>query len=174
MSKAKTLVSVKQTSSGVDALSKAFEKLKRSAIYVGIANDSSKNSRKDSSIKNADLGWIHERGSPASNIPARPFLEPGVLSVKDDMKSGMQAAARAMLDGNESEAEAILQRNAMRAADAVRNYVRKNNSSFAPLAPSTLAQRLRKNKKAGGGSGITILMDTQSLTRAVDGVVVKE
>ena len=174
MSKAKTLVSVKQTSSGVDALSKAFEKLKRSAIYVGIANDSSKNDREETPIKNSELGWIHERGSPSSNIPARPFLEPGVLSVKDDIKKKMEMAASAMLDGNESEAEAVLSSIASDSAEAVRNYVRKNNSSFAPLASSTLAQRLRKNEKARGGSDITILMDTNQLLRAVDGVVVKE
>ena len=29
-------------------------------------------------IGNASLGFIHEYGSPARNIPARPFLIPGV------------------------------------------------------------------------------------------------
>lgn len=50
-------------------------------VLVGITKDT--NERAEGNIGNAALGYIHETGSPVSNIPARPFLYPGVKGSQD-------------------------------------------------------------------------------------------
>lgn len=49
-------------------------------VLIGIPMSTTE--RPDGEITNAELGYIHEYGAPEANIPARPFLIPGVESVK--------------------------------------------------------------------------------------------
>lgn len=162
--------------SGMKALEKRLKEMQTTAAYVGIANDSEKNQRKDGEpITNSDLGFIHEFGSPVNGIPPRPFLVPGVMSRKAEIKAELKSAAELLIKGEEEQAYKILERTAFKSADAVRSYVLKNQGSFVPLSPSTISAREKKIAKVGGQAGkITILMDTNQLMRAVDGVVVKE
>lgn len=171
---AKTILSVEHKVKKSKDLKKAFEDMMRSSIYVGIANDSSKNSRKDGApITNAQLGYIHERGSPAANIPPRPFLEPGVKSAKEKIEKGLERAAKMAISGDEKGFEAQMERVALSSASAVKGYMR--SGEFAPLSETTVRKRLEKIKKSGGtGSAIKPLIDTASLLNAIDGVVVKE
>ncbi len=176
MSKAKPIVTVSHSVRGSKAFEKALKEMVKTAAYVGIAKGSERDTRSDNSgIANSDLGFVHEFGSPAAGIPARPFLEPGVESVKEQVKEKMGEAAKAMLNGDKNGFEGTLTRMATDAAEAVREYVKDNQGTFEPLAASTKRARERKIKKVGGSAGdVKILMDTNSLMRAVDGVVVKE
>nr|DAV51111.1 MAG TPA: virion morphogenesis protein [Caudoviricetes sp.] len=170
---AKTILSVEHKVKKSKNLKKAFEDIMRSSIYVGIANDSSKNGRKDGAPTNAQLGYIHERGSPAANIPPRPFLEPGVKSAKEKIEKGLERAAKMAMSGDEKGFEAQMERVALSSASAVKGYMR--SGEFAPLSETTIRKRLEKIKKSGGtGSVIKPLIDTASLLNAIDGVVVKE
>jgi hypothetical protein len=56
-----------------------IEQLTKSELFVGIPEDS----LRDTDITNSALGYIHEFGSPANNIPARPFLYPGIEKATD-------------------------------------------------------------------------------------------
>lgn len=47
-------------------------------VLIGIPEDYELNLRSDSNLNNSEIGYIHEYGSPATNLPERPFLEPGV------------------------------------------------------------------------------------------------
>lgn len=172
--RSKPILSIKHEVSGSKALEKALAEIKRTAIYVGIANDSEKNKRKDGApITNAQLGFIHEFGSPAANIPARPFLVLGVESVKDKIGADLGKAAKAALKGNESEFNERLTKTATDAAVAVRLYVK--NGDFVSLAPSTIKARQKKIDAVGGeGNTIKPLMDTNDMISAVSGVVFKE
>lgn len=49
-------------------------------------------------ITNAELGYIHTYGAPSRNIPARPFLVPGVESERDRIAAILKAAAIKALD----------------------------------------------------------------------------
>lgn len=171
---AKTILSVEHKVKKSKDLQKAFEDMMRSSIYVGIANDSSNNSRKDgASITNAQLGYLHERGSPAANIPPRPFLEPGVKSAKDVVTKGLDRAAKAAMSGDAKGFDVQMERVALSAASAVKKYM--SSASFAPLSEQTILKRRQKIKGSGGsGSVIKPLIDTASLLNAIEGVVVKE
>jgi hypothetical protein len=71
---------VKKIVDRAEELIKAVNELTTSDVLVGIPKKN--NARRDSPIGNAALARIHEFGSPAQNIPARPFLYPGVKRIR--------------------------------------------------------------------------------------------
>ena len=85
----------------------------------------------------------------------------------------MRKAAVEAMRGNEDAFSEQMERAALGAAVAVQEYMREGE--FAPLAPSTVRQRIRKIKKLGS-TDMTIkpLIDTGSLRQAITGVVVEE
>lgn len=172
--RSKPILSIKHEISGSKALEKVLAEIKRTSIYVGIANDSEKNKRKDGApITNAQLGFIHEFGSPAANIPSRPFLVPGVESIKAELSEDLGEAAKSALKGDESGFEKRMEKASLDAAEAVKSYMK--GGDFAPLAPATIKARQKKIKAVGGvGSSIKPLIDTADLLGSISGIVTKE
>ena len=99
----------------------------------------------ETKINNATLGYIHEHGSPANNIPARPFLVPGVQSAQTKIESRLKKAANAALDGNFGNVDNELNGAGMVARDSVKTKI--NSGDFVPLAESTLKARARRGRK---------------------------
>lgn len=155
------------------ALQKALDRMKRTAIYVGIPADGDGDKRDDAPITNSELGYIHEYGSPAANIPARPFLKPGVQSAERTLKQRMRKAAEAAMSDDEDGFSDQMEKASLEAATAVQEYMR--DGEFVELADSTVRERIRKIKKVGS-TDMTIkpLIDTGSLRQAIKGVVVEE
>ena len=187
----KGLVSVRRSKSGLPQAEKIIKTLQKTAVYVGIPQDGKENQRKHESITNADLGFIHEFGSPAARIPARPFLVPAVKEQKANIRSSLQKAAKLGIEGDEKGMDRELEKLALKTAVAVPEYVTANQDQFTPLKPRTIKARQRKNdklakqydrqrkrmgidkKNLGISDKITILMDTRELLGAITGVVVK-
>ena len=90
---------------------------------------------------NAALLYIHEFGSPAANIPARPTLIPGVRKAEHRTIPALKAAARAALEGNDAKAKTELNRAGAIAVASVRNEIMFGD--FVPLSPKTVANRWR-------------------------------
>ena len=67
--KPKPIATFKHTSHAKE-LNKSLQRLQKSLIFVGIAAGSKGDSRKDGPANHL-LGFVHEHGSPAANIPAR-------------------------------------------------------------------------------------------------------
>ena len=143
-------VEVKVKSS--DAVLKALAKLKKTEVLVGIPEGST---REDTPLTNAELGFIHENGSPASGIPARPFLVPGVAHGRPEIREHLEAAVKAAYRGKARESSAELEQAGSVAESAVKKEI--STADFAPLKPSTIANRnksrgtvgKRENEKAG-------------------------
>jgi len=74
-------------------LAKALEMLGRKELIVGIPAEKNERSG-DSPIGNAAIGYIHEFGSAAQNIPPRPHLMAGVLEHKEEIIKLMRGCAR--------------------------------------------------------------------------------
>lgn len=174
----KTVVSVKRTAG--TPLNASLKELKKTSIYVGIPRGSDGDVRDDGSgILNSDLGWIHEKGSPAAGIPPRPFLEPGVESVKDVLAECMGDAITAALKGDNLRMNANLEEASHRALSAVQNYM--NTADFEPLKPATLKYRNRsrgtKSKRDGEDEGTAEnrpLINTRSLIGALLAMIHKD
>jgi len=124
-------------------ITKLVNTLTEQYIYAGVPSD--KDSRIDESeVNNAILAYINDRGSPANNIPARPFMEPGIELAKDKINAQLKKAGQYALDGKKSEMEQAFHRAGLIAQNSIRSVI---NAGIRPeLAPGTLAARRRAGK----------------------------
>lgn len=126
----------------VQEVLKALGGLTTKAVFVGIPDEHA--GRREGEISNAALGYIHENGAPEVNIPARPFLLPGVKAVQTETIAGFKRAAGFALEGREGAVERELHRIGLTAQNSVRGVI---SAGIAPeLAPSTIKGRLRRVK----------------------------
>lgn len=157
------------------------------SVLVGIPEDESQ--RKDDEeqqgpINNAMLGYIHEHGSPINNIPARPFLIPGVENAQEKIEDRLKQAAIAALDGAFSKVDQSLNSAGVVARDSVKSKI--NSGDFAPLADSTLKARARKGRKGAeeeiasrlagnkpSNDNVKPLIDTGQLRNSINYVIRK-
>lgn len=145
-------------------------------VMVGIP--ATRNSRKGEPITNAALGYLHEHGSPVRNLPARPFLVPGVQNAQDKIASRLGKATVAAVEGKRDVMFRQLNSAGMEAMNSVRRKI--TEGPFAPLAPSTMRERLRKlygttaltqDQIDQGFKDIRPLIDTGQLRRSVTYVI---
>jgi hypothetical protein len=145
----------------------ALEYLRGSEVLVGIPDTKAERRDEDAEeINNAALGYIHNYGAPEINIPARPFIEPGLEDAAKPINSHLLAAGQQVMNGKKDRAEAELHAVGLVAQNAVRNRI--NEGPFKPLAPSTLKARRKR-----GRTGERPLIDTGQLRNAISYVVRK-
>ncbi|MGI4812807.1 MAG: hypothetical protein ACRYG5_06510 [Janthinobacterium lividum] len=117
-------------------------------------------------ITNAQIGYIQETGSPAQNIPARPFLVPGVVEIQAQAADILAKGAKGVLDGAQPSIDAALTSAGFVAESSVKEKI---NSNIQPaLAESTLAERRRR-----GVTRENTLVDTGQMRNAVTHVIRK-
>jgi len=139
---------------------RAIQSLTRKQVLVGIPSSTSGRSGQ---INNAALGYIHEHGSPARNLPARPFLIPAVNRLAPQASALLQKAAEFALNGRADQAQATLEALGMQAATAVKNNILAGGDpKFADLALSTQRRK---------GTPYTILVETAQMLNAITYVV---
>ncbi|MFJ7312524.1 hypothetical protein ACIQVE_07085 [Pseudomonas sp. NPDC098747] len=144
----------------------AIEALTKQQVLIGIP--SSKAERKEGEpINNAQLGYIHEFGAPAANIPARPFLIPGVELGKESIENHMKKAAKAALSSDKAKVENELHAAGLVGQAGARYQI--NSGDHAPLAEGTLSARRKR-----GRTGEKPLIDTGQLRNSITYVVRKK
>lgn len=139
-----------------------------SDVLVGVPNDKTERKEADSEgMNNATLAYIHDNGSPAANIPARPFMRPGIEEARDKIVSALRTGAKQALQGKEQGVERALNIAGLTAQSSIRGTI---NEGIGPeLADSTLAAR-----RARGRKGTKPLVDTGQLRNAINYVVRKK
>lgn len=154
------------TKDGLARVLRSIQQLAAQEVLVGIPSETTE--RQDGEpINNATIGYIQETGSPANNLPARPFLVPGVESVQKEATNQLKRGGDAALSGRAMDAD-----KAMHAAGIIaQNGVKaKINSGVPPaLAASTLAARRRR-----GRTGEKPLIDKGELRNSVTYVIRKK
>lgn len=115
-------------------------------------------------LGNAALGYLHEKGVPDANIPARPWLGPGMANAEPKIAARMRRAGAALLTDAARPIDATLTMVGLESVDTVREKLR--DGPFAPLAPRTLADRRRH-----GFKGIKPLIRTGQLIQSVNFVL---
>lgn len=155
-------INVNITVDNLEQFGKAIELLQRKEILVGVpqANDR----RKTGPINNATLAAIHDRGSPSQNIPARPFMDPGIKSVSAKIEQKLLSAGQAVLEGDSNKAAQRLEETGLIAQNGLRAMV--NSNIQPPLKPATLAARRRR-----GRTGERTLIDTAQMRNSLTYVV---
>jgi hypothetical protein len=162
----KFTVKVNPTIDNTSRLKAGLKLLNTYTLLVGFP-EAEATPRDDARITNAEIGYINDRGSPARNIPPRPFLEPGVLSVKKPIEEQMRKAAGAAVDARPQAVEQAFQAAGLIAQAGIRSYM--TNAEFTPLSPMTLRKR-----RAAGFMGTRPLIVTGQLRNAVNYAVRKK
>jgi len=161
-------VAVKVTKDELANVLKSVHALVSKEVLIGIpeSEDARNASDEGSPIGNAEIGYIQETGSPSNNLPARPFLVPGVEKALPDAVKRLQRGGEKALSGDTSAAEASLHAAGMICQNSVRATI--VNVIPPPLAESTLAGRRRR-----GRTGTTPLLDTGQLRNSTTYVIRK-
>lgn len=167
-------------------ITKAVRLLTGTDVLVGIPKGGERDSGGENGADaptNAELGYIHEYGSPKRNIPARPFLLPGIRAAHAKIVDQLRDAGRKALQGDHAGAAKALERAGILGMNAVRAHFVDND--WPALAEATLKKRtpaqrdddgnIVKRGKSREESGRTDpLQVTKQLRKAVTYVVRKK
>ena len=163
----KPTLSVKMTKDDVPRLMKSLKILTSREVYVGVpAEDTEREDENGNKqgITNAALAYIHENGSPAANIEARPFLHPGITDAMPVINQLMRDTAELALKGHDPEPGFT-----HIGLTAVASIKKKIRSNIPPeLGPKTLEARRRR-----GVYRTHTLVDTGQLLNSITYVVKK-
>lgn len=161
-------MTVKVTKDELANVLKSIHALVSREVLVGIpeSEDARKASEDGAPIGNAEIGYIQETGSPINNLPARPFLVPGVEKALPKALEQLKRGGTKAIGGDSSAADKALNAAGMVCQNSVRATI--VNVIPPPLAESTLDARKRR-----GRTGTTPLLDTGALRNSVTYVIRK-
>lgn len=150
----------------------ALGKLSSQEVLVGVPNDTTtrKADEEDGEkppMNNATLAYIHDNGSAAANIPARPFMVPGIQEAKPKMVEYFKDAGKSVLVREAESIDKELHKVGLTAQSAIRAKI--NEGPPPALADSTLAARARKGRKSKKP-----LVDTGQLRNSINYVIRKK
>jgi hypothetical protein len=158
-----------------------LRELARYKLLLGVPEE--KTEREDdagapSHATNALIGFVAENGLPARNIPARPWLGPGIKAGQEQGLKVLKATATKALDGKAGEVEQGFNAAGIVFVNAVQARIRSNIQP--PLAASTIKNRRRRSKgsnyrrKATTAADVVALVDTGQFLRSVTYVLRKK
>lgn len=169
-------ISVSIERDNVALIAKSLQRLTLDRVLVGVPGEKSDRQPDDEGggpVTNAGLAYIHDNGSPEQNIPARPFMAPGVAAAREQIIGRMRAGALKALDGNADAVEKVQHSVGMIAMRAIQKRI--TDGPFAPLAPLTVKRRMARALKTGklkfGPVILRPLIDTGQLRRAINYVI---
>ncbi len=142
---------------------KLIDSLSNYVIHIGVISEDT-NRKKDKNSKegltNAELMFIHERGSKIRHIPKRPVLSMTIeYALKNMLDSVIEKIINNIIyeDWEESDIEKELNKLCIRMQSYCRKIIYSNDGRLAPNAPSTI--------KAKGDNHP--LFDTGQLARSI-------
>jgi len=149
--------------SALPAIDAYMARLTKNDVLVGIP--ASNAARKDGDpMNNPTRLYIHENGSPAANIPARPTMAPGIRDVQDKLNDEFAAAARYVGNGSQANIDRRLRRAGTIARDSIKNRINSNT-------PPPLAERTLQDRRARGKQSTATLVDEGEMRNAVTYVI---
>lgn len=151
-------------------------------VLVGFPDDTAdRGGEDDGPITNAALGYIHDNGAPEANIPARPFMAPGIANAQDKLTDKLGQVLRKVVrgQGGAELVEAGLMQVGLIAQSSIQAAI--GDGPPPPLADSTLRARRRKGSKGAadelnareygmtivGAGGVKALNATGQMKKAV-------
>ena len=140
----------------------SINQLQKKTVLVGTPEN--KTQRSDEPINNASLAYIHNFGSPKRNIPARPYLIPGIEKVKEKIAKEFKLAALNAFKNPDSINQSY-ERVGLIAQASVKNTLIAGEG-FEALAESTIKAREKK-----GFKGTKPLIRTGSLLNSTTYVI---
>lgn len=170
--------SIRVTRDRVSEVLVAVRRMDATRVLVGVPSDTEQPHRSPTSVgpnvrvepgapTNAELAAIHDLGAPELNIPARPFMEPGIARVLPTIEAHLETAGIAMLGGDSNFFDQQMNLAGLVAVDGIHRTI--EDGIPPPLSPVTLAHR---QARAGGGKfSTTPLLDTRQLYNSISYVI---
>jgi hypothetical protein len=146
-------------------LLKGVDAMVGTQVLVGVPAD--KAPRKGEAINSAQLAYIHDNGAPEANIPARPFMAPGVKSVENENAATFKKIGQAALDLRMDAVDRGFHQVGLRTQAAIKNKIASNIPP--PLGEATLAARRRR-----GVTRTNTLIDTGNMQNSINYVIRKK
>jgi hypothetical protein len=117
-------------------------------------------------VTNAELLFIHTKGSPKMHIPARPVIEPAVAADgnKQAIAHELALSVKASLDGDKEQAVKRMKRAALAGQNSARSWFTDSRNQWAPNRPATI-------KRKGSDKP---LIDTGAMRASIVGIVAEE
>lgn len=129
------------TKDNLQKVAASINSLSGQRVMVGVP-DVNAGRKQGGSFNNASRAYVHDNGAPEANIPARPFMEPGILEAKDDIEKRLRQSAEAALDGDTTKLDRGLHAAGLIAASSIKSKI--TAGPFQPLAERTLEARRRR------------------------------
>lgn len=146
-------------------LEKSLNELVKNRVYVGVPSTKADRKRqKGDTANNAEIGYWMEFGVPEKNIPARPFLLPGIRNAQDKIVGYLKNAGKGALDNKQDVVESSFKAAGLTGQIAVQLKI--TDGPFAPLSDRTIAARKKR-----GRTSERPLIDTGQLRRAITYVI---
>lgn len=141
---------------------RALKELEDLETLVGVPEEH--DARDGSPASNALIAYVQNFGCPAKNIPARPFMEPGIKDKEEEIVNELHRAGEAVFDGVSPKQG--LQRVGLIAQQGIQNKIASN-------IPPKLKKSTIKARRRRGRTGTMTLQDTGQLRNAITYVVRK-
>lgn len=154
----------------LDSFNKKMHDLAKKNVYVGIPQANNARNKNDvgANMKNATLAYINELGSPAQNIPPRPFLVPGV---KESIPAVTKILKNTVITSGDSaqDIDIGLEKAGQKARDTVKNRIR-NSTDIQGL--SDVTKHIRATRKKNRRTGVMKpLIDTGQMLNSITYVI---
>jgi hypothetical protein len=180
-----TTVKLKTKVDNTLSVIKDIKKLTGFDVLVGIPEENADRTNEDGSnadINNAQLLYIHSKGSPIQRIPPRPLMEPALEASgnKERIDEDLKEAAQLMLDGKPEAAIKALHRAGIDGVNIIREWFDDPRNNWPPNKAGTVRAKLKKkykSKKAlkrkmeeylSGKEGMdSVLIDTSQMKDAI-------
>lgn len=124
----------------------AIKSITQREVLVGVP--AAKAGREGGGINNATLAFIHDQGAPEANIPARPFMRPGIHDARAKIAARLASGARGVLRGDDAAMTRSLEAAGADAVEAIRKRI--NEGPPPPLQLSTIRARARGRNGRNG------------------------
>ena len=127
----------------LNKVAEAIRKLAKKRLLVGIPAEADQFVATKIGGKvfgNVSRGFVFEFGSPATNMPARPHLIPGVQQAMPEIEARLRAAAEAALSGDDSGVDGYLGQAGQAAVNRITDII---TAHIAPdIKPESYLQRI--------------------------------
>ena len=138
---------MKVTHDGMGKLRAALKAMSAREVLVGVPAD--KTERGDGSpVTNAGIAYVQDNGAPEQNIPARPFMRPGIDAARDKLIQHLALGAKAVLERGASPDDGLIACGLV-AVSSIKMQIKQGIPP--PLADATV--RARANRRGGPRGG---------------------
>ena len=124
----------------------AVEDLVKQSVLIGFPDSGEEH--EDSGISMAAIGYYMETGLPEQNVPARPFLVPGVKEVEDEAVDQLRVAAAAELNGDNAKVKQALNAAGLIALTSVKNKIGSLTLRRHSRLPHDSRQKVQQARQA--------------------------